>query len=120
MAVRADLKVAVDIGAQHAHTPLLQPRERPRCRMAVPIAGPRADEADTRSERIQPVVGCGAPRAVVRDLEHVKRVLVATDAHGQQPRVDIVLDVARQEHPPLTEADVEHDRGVVHPSTFRG
>jgi hypothetical protein len=53
---------------------------------------------------------------VVGDLEHIERSLVARDAHRQQPGIDVVLDIAGEQHPSFAEAEVQHDRGVVDPA----
>jgi len=84
------------------------------CRVAIGVASAGADHRDAWLQRVQPCFGRGCPATVMRDLEHIQASAVRlADTTLEQRRVDIVLDVASEEHPPLDISNVEHDGRVI-------
>ena len=77
--------------------------------MAVAVLDARRDDRDRGLDCREEGSGRGRAAAMVGDLEHV-------DA-GQPPphedRVDVLLDVAREEEAPPSDLKLEHDRDVV-------
>jgi hypothetical protein len=88
--------------------------------MAVGIAPARADYGHARLHLLDKPVGGRRAAAVVRNLEHVERTLVARDALGKQLRVDLLLNVSGKDDTPGSEVEVQHDRHVVDPSARVG
>lgn len=82
--------------------------------MSVRVAPAGAHDRDGRPESIHERVRRGRSAAVMRDLEHVDRVLfTAAEPSGQEWPIDLLLDVAGQQEPSLAEPQFQDDRDVV-------
>jgi hypothetical protein len=78
------------------------------------IADTSADEGKAGAERDERCVRGRGAAAMVRHLEHVHPgVASAPETGSEQLRVDLLLDVAGEEHPAMGQSKVEHDRDVV-------
>lgn len=85
--------------------------------MPVGIVRTGADERHARLKRGEECGGGRRAAAMVRHLEHVDGA-AGREAVLEDLRVDLLLHVTRQQHPPLPVADVQHDRDVVDAATF--
>ena len=113
-AIRAYLDRTVDVGPEQLRAASLQARLCARGGVAVRVAEARADDRDARAERGDERIGSRRPAAVVSDLEHVELAAGAfRDAISEKVRVDLLLDVAGEQHPPRAEAQVQDDRDVI-------
>jgi hypothetical protein len=82
--------------------------------MSIGIAETRADERNPGMQRRKECARRGCAASVVRHLEHVhRRVARAPEAGRQQLRVDVLLDVAGQQHAAMRQSKIEDDRDVV-------
>ncbi len=80
--------------------------------MTVGIVEAGTDKGDSWLKSGQEGGGRRRPAAVVSHLEHIDRA-ARGQAFAQYLRVDLLFHVAGEEHPPVVETDVQHDRDVV-------
>jgi hypothetical protein len=82
--------------------------------MPVRIAEPGADERDRGVQPVKEGTRRRCAASVVRHLEDVNRRLArAPEPSRQQLWVDVLLDVAREQHAAMRQTQIEHDRHVV-------
>lgn len=81
--------------------------------MAVRVARARAHHRHTGLHLFHECVSRRGAAAVVRDLQQVQAIALTRDAGRQEQRIDLFLDIAGEDHPPRTEANIENDRDVV-------
>src|SRR4051794_1460040 len=114
MTVGADVDVAVQVGPEELRAVVLQTLDGLGRRMPVRIAPAGADDRDARVEGAYEGVGRRGATAVMSDLEHIDlSAEVSRNALCQQLRVDLLLDIAREQHPTCAEVQLEHDRDIV-------
>ena len=102
---------AVPIGPEDACPRRGQSIERRSCRVAVRVARPRRGDRDPWPDGIDERLRRGRPAAVVRDLEEVE----PRQAVGEERRVDLLLDVPRQQEPVVADGAQHDHRHVVDP-----
>jgi hypothetical protein len=107
--VGADVNEAVEVGAVDLRATGSEPSYGLWRRVAVGIAPTCADDGDARPHLLDECVGRGRAAAVVRDLEHVQRSLVAGDALGQQLWIDLLLDVAGKDDASRSKVEIQHN-----------
>jgi len=73
------------------------------------VAGARRRDRDPWSDGIHERLGRRGPAAVVGHLQQVE----PRQAVGEETRIDLLLDVAGQHEPPVTDRPKEHDGHVV-------
>jgi hypothetical protein len=77
--------------------------------MPVWIARTRRRDRDLRSHRLHERLGRGGPAAVMGDLEEIE----PRQPRGEEARVDVLLDIAREQETVLPDRAEQHDRDVV-------
>jgi hypothetical protein len=82
--------------------------------MPVWIAPSCADDRDTGMHPLHERVGRRGAAAMVSNFEHVERPPVRGDTLGEQLRVDLLLDVTGEHHPPCPVVNIQDDRDVVY------
>jgi hypothetical protein len=85
--------------------------------MAVVVALADADAGHPRPESIDESLRGGGAAAVVGHLQEVQAGAVGSDAVRQEPHVDVVLDIAREQEAALAESDVEDEGRIVDRAT---
>jgi hypothetical protein len=114
MTVGADRDGPVEIGPEEPGAGLLEAGDGPWGGMPVGVACARADDGDMRREAFDERIGRRGRTAVVGDLQHVESATVGRrQPGGQQLWVDVLLDVAGQQQPPIAKAQVEDERNVI-------
>jgi hypothetical protein len=109
-AVRGDVDVAVQVCPEKLRAVLLQPGDRLRRGVPIRVAPARADDGHARVEGVDEGVRRSGSTAMVRDLEDVNRSAeTGRYSLGEELWIDLLLDVARKQHPPLAEVQLEHD-----------
>lgn len=104
-----ELDAAVEIRSTHVGHLAAQPRESRRGRMTVGVVPARGDDRDPGRCCLEESVRRRRRTPVMRHLEDVHVRETARD----QGRVDVVLDVPRQQQPARADLRQEHDRDVV-------
>jgi hypothetical protein len=100
---------SVPVGPEDLRAGGREPIQRGLGGMAVWIAGPGRSDGDIRSHGLHERFGRRRPAAVVRDLQEVDVGQVVPE----EGRVDVLLDVAHQQHASIGDGTEEHDRDVV-------
>ena len=77
--------------------------------MTVAVLGAGADDRDARPEGGEELGGRRGPAPVVRDLQDVDGSVRGRDRAANEPWVDLLFDVASEQQPVLTEADVQDE-----------
>jgi hypothetical protein len=99
----------VPVGPEDLRAGCRQPIERSLRGMTVRIAGARRGDPDSWAHGLHERFGRRRLASVVRDLQEVD----AGQAVPKQRRVDVLLDVAHQQHPSIGDGTEQHDRDVV-------
>lgn len=103
-----DFDGVVAIGSKHAHPSLRQRPQHLGVRVAEEVPPAAGDDREVRTDGVEEGGSGGAPAAVMRDLQDVRRE-VAVD----ELRFRFALDVARQQDSRPLDLHAQHDRGVV-------
>jgi len=83
--------------------------------MSIVVVGANTDHSDLWLEHVEQLVCRRSGRAMVGNLQHVDRTSkVSGQAACDELRVDVLLHVAGEKHPPRAVSQINHDRLVVH------
>jgi hypothetical protein len=110
------LDAAVPVGSIGPLGDRVEPLDRRWCRVAVRIARARRRHRDPRPDRLEERFGGCGLRAVVGDLEEVDRGKPARE----KDRVDVLLDVTREQEPVRPDLAKQHHGDVVDPGSAVG
>jgi hypothetical protein len=113
VAVGSDGDRAVKVGPEELGAAIFQPGDGGRRRMTVGIAPAGADHRDPRRHLGDERVGRGGAAPMVSNLQHVEWRIRLGQPGGEEPWIDLFLDVAGEQHAPVAETNVEHERHVV-------
>ncbi len=113
MAVRADAHRAIQIGPEDFGTRCLEALDGPLTGMTVVVVAADADSRDTWSQGVHEALGRRRAAAVVGNLQEVEARAALRDAGSEQPRIDVILDVTREQEAALPEPQIEDERGIV-------